>query len=160
MVQIELLLTALALAGLSILFGASMYDALVLAPNMRGGPDVLEHGRLFMSRATPANLFRIASPATQVLLVLTLIATWHIEQCRWLVGAALLALVLADVITFRFHYPRNHLMFDAPTTIDANVLDTAARQWAAGNMVRVALVVFGWFCALLAVSMVVLVAYP
>jgi hypothetical protein len=159
-VQIELLLTILALAGLSILLGASMYDAIVLAPNMRGGPDGLEHGRLFMSRATPASLFRVASPATQILLVATLIATWHVERCRWLIGGALLALVLADVITFRFHYPRNRLMFTAPTTIDADMLDAAARQWALGNMVRVALVLLGWLCALLAVSTVVLVAYP
>ena len=159
MAQLELLVTTLALVGLSILLGASMYDAAVLAPNLRGGPDGLEHGRLFMSRATPANLFRVASPATQILLVVTLIATWRIEQCRWMIGGALVSLILADVITFTFHYPRNHLMFDSPTTADPAALDVAAKQWAVGNFVRVALVLLSWLGALFALGSVVLRAY-
>jgi hypothetical protein len=159
-VQIQLVLTALALAGLSILLGGSVYDATVLGPNLRGGPAGLEHGRLFMSRATPANLFRVAAPATQILLVVSLIATWHIERCRWLVAGALLSVVAADVITFTFHYPRNHLMFDSPTTADPDALAVAAKQWAAGNLVRVALVLCSWVCALLAVASVVLLAFP
>lgn len=58
MMQIELVVVTLALAGLSILLGGSVYDAAVLAPNLRGGPAGLGHGRLFMSHATPAKLFR------------------------------------------------------------------------------------------------------
>ena len=57
--------TNLSLLSVGALFGASLYDAVVLAPNLRGGPTGLEHGWLFMTRATPANLFRIAAPATQ-----------------------------------------------------------------------------------------------
>jgi hypothetical protein len=159
MMQIELVVATLALAGLSILLGGSVYDAAVLAPNLRGGPDGLEHGRLFMSHATPANLFRVAAPVTQGLLVVALITTWHIGPCRWLVGGALLSLVLADVITFTVHYPRNRLMFEAPTTKDPGELATAARQWAVGNVVRVVLVLCSWTGALLALNWVVLRAY-
>lgn len=158
--QIELVLTALALAGLSILLGGSVYDATVLAPNLRGGSAGLEHGRLFMSRATPATLFRVASPATQLLLVASLVATWRIERCRWLIAGALLSLVVADVITFTFHYPRNHLMFDSPTTADPDALATAAKQWAIGNLVRVALVLCSWLCMLLAFGSIALLANP
>ena len=159
MAQLELLVTTLALVGLSILLGGSVYDAVVLAPNFRGGPDGLEHGRLFMSRATPANLFRVAAPATQILLVVTLIATWRIEQCRWMIGGALVSLILADVITFTFHYPRNRLMFGSPTTADPTALEVAAKQWAVGNVARVALVLLSWLGALFALGAVVLRAY-
>jgi hypothetical protein len=76
MVTLQLVVTGLAFLGLSSLFGASLYDTVVMAPNLKGGPAGLEHGRLFMSNATPANLFRLLSPATQVLLVAAVVANW------------------------------------------------------------------------------------
>ena len=63
------LVTDAALLSTGALFGASLYDTVVLAPNLRGGPQGLEHGRLFLSRATPGNLFRVAAPLAQVLLL-------------------------------------------------------------------------------------------
>jgi hypothetical protein len=45
-------LTVTALLGSGSLLGAAVYDAVVLAPNPRGGPQGLEHGRLFMAAAT------------------------------------------------------------------------------------------------------------
>jgi hypothetical protein len=33
------------------------------------------------------------------------------QRARWLLAAALVALALADVITFSFHYPRNEVLF-------------------------------------------------
>ncbi len=138
------IVTNLSLLGVGALFGGSLYDAVVLAPNLRGGPGGLEHGRLFMARATPANLFRIAAPLTQVLTLLALIANWSSPQCRWPLAAAFVALLVNDVITFTYHYPRNRLFFTAPLTIEPQRLDKAARQWAAMNLVRVALVLGAW----------------
>src|SRR5262245_2956083 len=101
------IVTNVSLLSVGALFGASLYDAVVLAPNLRGGPNGLEHGRLFMTRATPANLFRVAAPITQVLLLLAVIANWSNPQCRWPLAGSLVALVINDVITFSYHYPRN-----------------------------------------------------
>lgn len=145
------IVTTLSLLGAGVLFGGALYDAVVLAPNLRGGPAGLEHGRLFMARATPANLFRIAAPATQVLTLLAVIANWSSPQCRWPLAAAFVALVINDVITFKYHYPRNRLFFTAPLTIEPERLDRAARQWAAMNLVRVALVLAAWLGVLIAV---------
>jgi hypothetical protein len=50
----EIIVNLLLLAA-GILLGGSLYDAVVLAPNLRGGPAGLEHGRLFMARSTKAN---------------------------------------------------------------------------------------------------------
>jgi uncharacterized membrane protein len=103
-----------------------------------------------MSAATPANLFRILSPATQVLLLVAVVANWTRPQRRWPLVGALLALVLGDVITFTYHYPRNRLMFDAPLTVEPERLSLAARQWAAANLLRVALVLGCWLGTLIA----------
>jgi hypothetical protein len=150
MSTLRLIVTGAALLGAGALFGASLYDAVVLAPNLRGGPTGLEHGRLFMSAATPANLFRILSPATQLLLLVAVAANWASPERRWPLVGALLALVLGDVITFTVHYPRNHLMFDAPLAVDPERLSLAAQQWAAANLLRVALVLGCWLGTLIA----------
>jgi uncharacterized membrane protein len=142
--------TAIALLGCGALFGATLYDAIVLAPNLRGGPSGLEHGRLFMAAATPANLFRVLAPATQFLVALSVALNWQNQHARWPLMGALLALILADVITFTYHYPRNRQMFTAPLTIPAEQLERAARQWASANWVRVALVLGAWLCTLTA----------
>jgi hypothetical protein len=150
----RLIITGAALLAAGALFGASLYDAVVLAPNLRGGPIGLEHGRLFMSAATPANLFRILSPATQILLLVGVVANWANPQCRWPLVCALLASILGDVITFTYHYPRNHLMFDAPLSVEPERLSLAARQWATANLLRVALVLACWLGTLIALMRV------
>jgi hypothetical protein len=136
--------TTVTLLSSGALFGASLYDAFVLAPNLRGGPAGLEHGRLFMTAATPANLFRILAPVTQVLVALSVVFNWSNGQARWSLIGALTALILTDVITFTYHYPRNRQMFTAPLTVPAEQLERAARQWASANWIRVALVLAAW----------------
>ena len=149
MATLRLVLIVLGLFALSALLGASLYDQVVLAPNLQGGPADLEHGRLFLSRANPGTLFRVLSPATQLLLLAALIAAWRLQQCRWLLLGALIAILLADVITFTFHYPRNHMLLGSPLTTDPALLATAAREWAWGNLVRIALVIAAWLSTLL-----------
>jgi uncharacterized membrane protein len=143
-------MTVMALLGTGSLLGAALYDAVVLAPNLRGGSQGLEHGRLFMAAATPARLFRVLSPATQLLTLLALATQWSNPPCRWPLLFALVALVACDIVTFKFHYPRNRLLFTAPLTVPAEALNAAARQWAVGNFVRVGLVLFAWFSTLTA----------
>ncbi len=148
MVIIGWICTLLALAGLSVLLGGGTYDGVVFAPNLRGGPEGLEHGRLFLSRANPGRLFRVASPVTQVLLLVATLLAWRHPPCGWMLGGALVAVAAADVITFTFHYPRNRLLFTQPLAEDMAALEAAARQWAPANWVRVALVAAAWLLVL------------
>ena len=144
------IVTAVALLSSGALFGAALYDAVVLGPNLRGGPSGLEHGRLFMTAATPANLFRVLAPGTQILVLLSVAINWSNPQGRWPLVGALIALILSDIITFKYHYPRNRLMFTAPLDVSSEQLDLAARQWASANFVRVALVLAAWLGTLTA----------
>jgi hypothetical protein len=54
-----------------------------------------------------------------------------------LAGALALA-ILGDVITFKFHYPRNAILFNGPLTRSAADLDRVGMEWAVGNYVRIA----------------------
>jgi len=150
MPNLRQVVTGTALLGVSALVGASLYDAVVLAPNLTGGAAALEHGRLFMAKATPANLFRVLSPATQLLLLAAVIANWSAPRRRWPLAGALAAAVLCDVITFSYHYPRLRLMFTAPLAVEPERLLLAAQQWGAANLVRVALLLGCWFATLTA----------
>jgi TM2 domain-containing membrane protein YozV len=58
---------------------------------------------------------------------------------------ALAVLIVADIITYTFHYPRLAIMVKSGDVQNADALRRAARQWASGNLVRgvLLLVVFG-----------------
>jgi hypothetical protein len=139
---LDTILIQLALLGLALLLGASAYESVVMAPNYeRDIPSSLELARQFLKRRTPAHYFRIVAPATLVLLVAALIASWSLPRPRSSLLAGLVALVVADAITFAFHYPRLAVMFTAPLADDPGKLRKASREWAVGNVVRVALLI-------------------
>ena len=80
-------------------------------------------------------------PATQLFLLLALVCNWKpTSATRWKLAGALAVLILSDVFTFRFHYPRNTILFVAPLTNPSAYYDRVVTEWAIGNYVRVALI--------------------
>jgi hypothetical protein len=139
--NLRLVSAAIALLASAMLLGAGVYESVVVAPNFQGAPISLEHARGFYHATNPGVFFRVLSPATQLLLLLAMVCNWWpVPVTRWrLVGALVLA-ILVDVITFKFHYPRNAILFIDPLTGSAADLDRVGREWAAGNYVRIALI--------------------
>jgi hypothetical protein len=143
----------LALLGLALLLGATVYETIVMAPNYeRDIPASIDLARQFLTRVTPAHYFRIISPLTQLLLVAGVVVHWGAADARGWLLTALGALLVADVITFRFHYPRLNIMFKDPIPNDPVRLRRAAREWAVGNLVRGALLLVAFLSVLLAVT--------
>lgn len=130
-----------ATVAVCMLLGAAVYESVVMAPNYVHGLASLEHARGFLVATTPGNLFRVLSPAVQVLLLLSVAITWRASprRLRWLLLFAFCAAVLTDVVTFTFHYPRNDILFVAPLDRSAADLHRIAREWALGNYVRIGL---------------------
>jgi uncharacterized membrane protein len=139
-VNLRLLSAAIVLVVSGILLGAGIYESVVLAPNLQGAPTSLEHARGFYHVTNPGVFFRVVSPATQLFLLVALVCNWKARGTRWSLAGALVLAILADVITFKFHYPRNAILFLAPLTGPAADLDRVATEWAAGNYVRIALI--------------------
>jgi hypothetical protein len=124
-----------------------------MAPNFeRDLPNSIDLARQFLRRTTPAHFFRPIMPITQLLLLGGLIAAWPIAAARWQLLTALGLLVLLDVITFTFHYPRLAIMFKAPLQENPAGLARTAREWALGNIVRALLLVAAFLAALQAVT--------
>jgi Domain of unknown function (DUF1772) len=139
--NLRLVSASIALVLAAILLGAGVYESVVLAPNLQGAPTSLERARGFYHVTNPGAFFRVVSPATQLFLLLALVCNWKPTPItRWRVAGALTLAILADVITFKFHYPRNAILFFDPLTRPAADLDRVAMEWAAGNYVRIALI--------------------
>ncbi len=145
----ELTLIAAVLA-LAAVFGASLYQSVIDAPNFNSAlPGSLEHFRLFMSVANPGDYFRKAAPAAQILVLVSLALAWTTgHSVRWWLLAALFCVVGGDVITFTIHYPRNAIMFTDPLTVPVDVLRKAASEWMFWNHVRTALVLLATVCTI------------
>jgi hypothetical protein len=146
-------LCTLALLGIALLLGATVYESVVMAPNYeREIPASVEAARQFLKKTTPAHYFRPLSPIAQVCTLGGLIASWPTPTVRWWLLTALGILVLLDIITFSFHYPRLATLFKGPMPEDSAVLTRAAREWAQGNIVRAVLLLVAFLSALQAVS--------
>src|SRR5258707_3259727 len=139
--NLRLLVVAIALVFSAMLLGTGLYQNVVDAPNYMGAPASLEHARGFYHATNPGMFFRWMVPATQLFLLLSLVVNWKpAPGTRWTLAGALVFLVLTDVITFRFHYPRNDILFVAPLTQSAAYYDGIVREWAIGNYARLALI--------------------
>jgi uncharacterized membrane protein len=138
------------------LLGAAVYESIVVAPNLQGAPASLEHARGFYHVTNPGVFFRVLSPATQLFLLVALVCNWKpTPGTRWRLAAALALAILADVITFKFHYPRNAILFIAPLTNAPADLNRVAAEWATGNYVRIVLI---FTAALLAMASMIRIA--
>jgi len=130
-----------ALVLLTMLLGAALYESVVVAPNFQGAPTSLEHARGFYHATNPGVFFRVLSPATQIFLLVALLCNWMpVPLTRWRLAGALAFAILGDVITFKFHYPRNAILFSDPLTRSAAELDRIGSEWAAGNYVRIGVI--------------------
>jgi hypothetical protein len=140
-VNLRVVFVAVALVSSAMLLGTGVYQNVVDAPNYMGAPTSLEHARGFYHATNPGMFFRWLVPATQLFLVLALVFNWKPDpSTRWMVAGALGFLILTDMVTFRFHYPRNDILFVAPLTQPAAYYDRVVTEWAIGNYVRVVLI--------------------
>jgi hypothetical protein len=139
--NLRLISATIALALSAMLLGTGAYESVVVAPNLQGAPSSLEHARGFYHATNPGIFFRVLSPGTQLFLLLALVCNWSpIPFTRWRLAGALALAILGDVITFKFHYPRNTILFSDPLTRSAADLDQVAMEWAVGNYVRIAVI--------------------
>ncbi len=151
--NLRLASVAVALVFSAMLLGASVYQSVVDAPNYHGGTAALEHARGFYHAVNPGGFFRTFAPASQLLLLVAIVCNWKPTPItRWRLAGGLALLILADVITFGFHYPRNRILFVAPLTNTSAFYDQVATEWATGNYVRDGLILITVF--LLIVSMI------
>ncbi len=65
---------------------------------------------------------------------------WDSISVHWLFVAAFVLPIVADTITYGFHYPRNKILFINPLSHDNDLLRRITREWQIGILVRILLI--------------------
>ncbi len=120
--------------------GANVYNSVVDAPNWGAAiPNSTKIMREYFATANPGTLDRVLGPLTQILALAALVTCWRrYPDARGPLGLALGGMVIADMRTFGFFYPRNAIMMSDQSNIEA--LRAAWHEWSAVNHVRSAAV--------------------
>jgi hypothetical protein len=107
-----------------------VYNSVVDAPNWGASiPGSIRTAREYSSRVNPGHFYRVVAPLTQVLAIVAPVLAWKSAgHVRIFLGVAAAMLVLADVLTFAYFYPRNHIMFEAGS--DPAQLSAVWREWS------------------------------
>jgi Domain of unknown function (DUF1772) len=128
---------------LSITFAAGLlmtnvYNSLIDAKSWGTNiPDSIQIARNYFQHVNPGNFYRVFSPLTQVLALITLVVFWkRSKSLRIFFGIAFFLFVMTDVLTFAYFYPRNDILFMSSLTGNTEKIKTAWAQWSEMNWVR------------------------
>ncbi|MFT3912444.1 MAG: DUF1772 domain-containing protein [Ferruginibacter sp.] len=123
----------------------SMIDAKSWGSDM---PHSIATAREYFKTVNPGNYFRIFSPLNQLLGLLSLIFFWRSSRSiRLFLAIAFVMYALAEMLTFKYFYPRNDIMFKTAQLTDIDTLKRVWGEWVSMNWVRSFIVFVGLSCS-------------
>ena len=146
-----ILLMSVAFAS-GVLF-ANVFNSIVIAVATDSNiPDSVIAGKEYFRFVNPGDFFKIFSPASQLLTLLSLIIFWKsFKKVRLLLGIALLCYITGDILAFTYFHPRTDVMFSDPIP-DSETLKRLSSEWSAMNWVRSFILLIGVIFSFLAVD--------
>ena len=105
-------------------------------------PESIGIARQYYRITNPGNFSRVFSPINQLLAIVALIVFWkQAPGSRWYLGIAAILYISADVFTFAYFYPRNHILFNTAQFTETARLAKTWTQWKSMNWLR-SLIIF------------------
>lgn len=137
-----ILLSSVAIAC-GVLF-ANIFNSMVIAAATDGDiPNSVLAAKAFFKTVNPGNFFKIFSPASQLLTLLSLLIYWkNSKNMRLLLGIALICYVSGDIFAFTYFHPRTDIMMSQPTP-DTETLKRLSSEWSSMNWVRSTVLLIG-----------------
>ena len=150
MKKIIILLSVAVASG--VLF-ANVFNSMVIAVATESNiPNSIIAGKEYFRFAHPGDFFKIFSPASLLLTLLSIILFWkNFKKVRLLLTVALLCYIIGDVLAFTYFHPRTDLMFSDPIP-DSETLKRLSAEWSAMNWVRSFILAIGVTFSFLAVD--------
>jgi len=132
---------------------ANVFTTMVIAVATESDiPNSVIAGREFFKHTNPGDFFKIFSPASQLLALVSLILFWKTsKKVRMFLGVALLCYITGDILAFTYFHPRTDVMFATPTP-DIETLKRLSSEWSAMNWVRSFILFVGLVFSFLAVD--------
>ena len=147
-----ILFTSVAL-GCGVLF-VNIFNSMVVFDAAKSDiPNSIVAAREYFKTVNPGDFFKIFSPATQVLTLLSLILFWKTaKSVRIFLGIALICYISGDIFAFTYFHPRNDLMYLSEPILDKETLTKIASEWSSMNWVRSFLLFVGVVFSFLSVD--------
>lgn len=132
---------------------ANIFNSIVIAVATDSNiPNSIIAGKEYFKFVNPGDFFKIFSPASQFLTLLSLIIFWKSQRrVRLLLGIALICYLTCDILAFNYFHPRTDAMFGDPIP-DVEVLKRLSSEWSAMNWVRSFILLIGLIFSFLAVD--------
>ena len=132
---------------------ANFFNSIVIAVATDSNiPDSVIAGKEYFRFVNPGDFFKIFSPASQLLTLLSLIIFWKsLKKVRLLLGIALLCYITSDILAFTYFHPRTDVMFSDPIP-DIDTLKRLSAEWSVMNWVRSFILLTGLIFSFLAVD--------
>ena len=131
----------------------NIYNSLVNAVAVESDiPSSVIATREYFKTVNPGDFFKIFSPLTQLLALVSLILFWkRSSSVRLFLALALLFYMSADVFTFIYFHPRNDIMFLSEKLPDTETLKRLASEWSSMNWLRSLIVLLGIISSFIAI---------
>lgn len=147
-----IILTSVSFAS-GILF-VNIYNSLVNAVAVESNiPTSIAAARAYFSTVNPGDFFKVFSPLSQLLALVSLVLFWkRSPSIRLLLGIAFLCYFAADIFAFTYFHPRNDIMYHSEKLPDTETLKRVASEWSSMNWVRSLIVLIGGVCSFVAID--------
>ena len=132
---------------------ANVFNSMIIAVATESNiPDSVIAGKEYFKFINPGDFFKIFSPASQFLTLLSLIIFWKShKKVRLLLGVALLCYISGDILAFTYFHPRTDAIFSDPIP-DSGTLKRLSSEWSTMNWVRSFILLTGLIFSFLAVD--------
>jgi hypothetical protein len=126
---------------LMILFGALVFDTLIVYPNtFHDVPRSLERAMAFATVRGPGDFFPPLGFVSWITGVLSLILAWRVKPARYWILGSLIVMACEGLFSIAFFWPRNTIMFTEGTAVHSVAfLKQTAREFEVGHWIRFAL---------------------
>ena len=150
MKKIVLLMSVAVSSG--VLFSNVFNSIVIGAATDSNIPNSVIAGKEYFKFINPGDFFKIFSPASQFLTLLSLIIFWKsCKKVRLLLGIALLCHITSDILAFTYFHPRTDMMNSDPIP-DSETLKRLSSEWNVMNWVRSCILLIGVVLSFLAVD--------
>jgi hypothetical protein len=126
---------------LMILFGALLFDTLIVYPNtFHDVPHSLDRAMVFATVRGPGDFFPPLGFVSWITGVGFLILAWRVKAARYWILASLVVIVSEGLFSMAFFWPRNTIMFTEGTAVHSVAfLKQTAQEFEVGHWIRFAL---------------------
>ncbi len=124
-----------------ILFGANVFETLIIYPNIfHDVPRSLDTAMTFMTVAGPGDFFPLVGMLATFTGTGSLVLSWRVKSARyWILGSVIVILIGEFLFSVAFFWPRNTIMFEEGTAVHSVAyLQQTAREFQMGHWLRLA----------------------